>query len=142
MRPFITLTRKSLGVILASLIIGIILLGQLFTINADGIDGSTNAARIGYINGLGYTADDTAAVSKEIVIPTTFSQVYSEYNKLQKTAGFDLLPYRGKTATVYTYPSADGGELVINLIVSDKLIIGGDFSSVRIDGEMKALLPK
>ena len=37
----------------------------------------------------------------------------------------------------------DGTEdTVINLIVSDKYIIGGDVSSVRIDGEMKPLSPE
>lgn len=142
MRLFITLSKKSLCVILAGLIITVILLGQFFTIDAGGIDGSTNAARVGYIEGLGIAVDDAAATSKEIVIPENFSEVYYEYNRLQKTAGFDLLPYRGKSATVYTYPSADGGEMAVNIIVSDKLIIGGDISSVRIDGEMKALTPK
>ena len=73
MRLFITLSKKSLCVILAGLIIAVILLGQFFTIEAGGIDGSTNAARVGYIEGLGVTVDDTAATSKEIVIPENFS---------------------------------------------------------------------
>ena len=50
--------------------------------------------------------------------------------------------YKGDPACVYTYRLSDSEETVINLIVSDNIIIGGDISSVRIDGEMKALLPK
>ncbi|MGN0492989.1 MAG: DUF4830 domain-containing protein [Acutalibacteraceae bacterium] len=142
MRLFITLSKKTLCVILAALIIALIILGQLFTAKAGGIDGSTNALRVGYIAGLGYSVEETAVSSKEIVIPTEFSDVYSRYNALQETAGFDLLPYRGKAAVVYSYSVSDSEEIVINIIVSDKLIIGGDISSVRIDGEMKALLPK
>ncbi len=139
MKLFITLSKKTLCIILASLIISLIIIGQLFTIKAGGIDGSTNALRLEYISGLGYTADETAVSVNEIVIPESFSDVYTEYNRLQQTAGFDLSRYRGDSACVYTYRLSDSEETVINLIVSDNIIIGGDISSVRIDGEMKAL---
>ena len=78
---------------------------------------------------------------KEIVIPEEFSDVYMKYNGLQRSAGYDLMPYRGRKATVYTYRVTDAEDTVINLIVSDGKIIGGDISSVRIDGEMKPLIP-
>ena len=50
--------------------------------------------------------------------------------------------HKGDNACVYTYRLSDSEDTVINLMVSDNIIIGGDISSVRIDGEMKALLPK
>lgn len=139
MKLFITLSKRTLCIILASLIILLIMIGQLFTIRAGGIDGSTNALRIEYLSGLGYAVDETAVSVKEIVIPESFSDVYNEYNRLQQTAGFDLTRYKGDSACVYTYRLSDSGDTVINLIVSDNNIIGGDISSVRIDGEMKAL---
>lgn len=142
MRLFITLSKRALCVILASLIIALIIIGQLFTIKAGGTDGSTNALRLEYISGLGYTVDETAVNVKEIVIPESFSDVYNEYNRLQQKAGFDLSRHKGDTACVYTYSLSDSEDTVINLMVSDNNIIGGDVSSVRIDGEMKALLPK
>lgn len=142
MRLFITLSKRALCVILASLIIALIIIGQLFTIKAGGTDGSTNALRLEYISGLGYTVNETAVNVKEIVIPESFSDVYNEYNRLQQKAGFDLSRHKGDTACVYTYSLSDSEDTVINLIVSDNNIIGGDVSSVRIDGEMKALLPK
>ena len=139
MKLFITLSKKSLCIILASLIIALILIGQLFTIKAGGIDGSTNALRVEYLSGLGYRVEETAVSAKEIVIPENFSDVYSEYNRLQQGAGFDLSRYKGEKACVYTYRLSDSEDTVINLIVSDNNIIGGDISSVRIDGEMRAL---
>lgn len=139
MKLFITLSKKNLCVILASLIIMLIIIGQLFTINAGGIDGSTNALRCEYLSGLGYTVDETAVSVKEIVIPENFSDVYNEYNRLQQKVGFDLSPYKGDKAFVYTYRLSDSEDTVINLMVSDNNIIGGDVSSVRIDGEMRAL---
>lgn len=139
MKLFITLSKKTLCIILASLIILLIIIGQLFTIRAGGIDGSTNALRLEYLSGLGYAVDETAVSVKQIVIPERFSDVYNEYNRLQQTAGFDLTRYKGDSACVYTYRLSDSEDTVINLIVSDNNIIGGDISSVRIDGEMKAL---
>lgn len=139
MKLFITLSKKSLCVILALLIISLIIIGRIFTIKASGIDGSTNALRVEYLSGLGYTVDETAVSVKEIVIPEIFSDVYNEYNRLQQTTGFDLSRYKGESARVYTYRLSDREDTVINLIVSDNNIIGGDVSSVRIDGEMRAL---
>ena len=139
MKLFVTLSKKTLLVILGLLVISLIILGQLFTVKAGGIDGSTNAIRLEYIAGLGYSADETAVSVKEIVIPENFSDVYLKYNRLQQNAGFDLERYKGSRACVYTYRISDGEDTVINLIVSDNKIIGGDISSVRIDGEMKAL---
>ena len=139
MKLFITLSKKSLCVILALLIISLIIIGRIFTIKAGGIDGSTNALRVEYQSGLGYRVDETAVSVKEIVIPEIFSDVYSEYNRLQQRTGFDLSRYKGESACVYTYRLSDSEDTVINLIVSDNNIIGGDISSVRIDGEMKAI---
>lgn len=139
MKLFITLSKRTLCIILAFLVISFIIIGQLFTVKTGRIDGSTNALRLEYISGLGYTADETAVAVKEIVIPENFSDVYNKYNRLQQTAGFDLSSYKGDSACVYTYRLSDSDDTVINLIVAHNNIIGGDISSVRIDGEMKAL---
>ena len=104
--------------------------------------GGVCSAAIESENVVGYTADETAVSVKEIVIPESFSDVYSKYNRLQQTAGFDLTRHKGDNACVYTYRLSDSEDTVINLMVSDNIIIGGDISSVRIDGEMKSLLPK
>lgn len=141
MKLFITLSKRTLCVILASLIIALILIGQLFTIKAGGIDGSTNAIRTEYIKSLGYNIDETTLSAKEIVIPESFSEVYERYNALQKKAGFDLSVFKGKEASVYTYRLSENEETVINIIVSDNIIIGGDISSVRLNGDMKPLIP-
>ena len=58
------------------------------------LDGSTNAKRINFISRLGYEVDENSVKSKDITIPMNFSDVYTEYNKLQKKAGFDLYKNR------------------------------------------------
>ena len=85
---------------------------------------------------MGY--DDVSETPYEVVeftIPTEFNEVYSRYNELLKTAGYDLSPYKGKTCKRYTYliPSQNARA---NIIVYDGKIIGGDISSITLDGIM------
>lgn len=139
MRLFITLSKKSLCIILAALIIILILAGKFFSVKAAGIDGSTNEKRCNFIVGLGYQIDETPVNVKEITMPERFNDVYENYNSIQKNVGFNLADFKGESAVIYTYKSTDREDTVINIIVSGKYIIGGDISSVRIDGEMEPL---
>ncbi|MBR7133366.1 MAG: DUF4830 domain-containing protein [Clostridia bacterium] len=138
MKFFITLSKKSLAVILAVLVIALVITGQAFSAKAGRIDGSTNALRVSYLKGLGLDPNDSDCVSKEITIPQSFSEVYQSYNRLQKKAGFDLSRYKGRSATVYTYPLTAG--TVANLVVCDGEVIGGDIAETALNGQMKPLL--
>ena len=73
---------------------------------------------------------DTAGMSTD--------EAVAKYNELQKEAGFDLSNYKGKNVTVYSCPVWNSDKL-LNLIVYDGKIIGGDISDVAFDGEMKPL---
>ena len=100
----------------------------------------TNEQRLSFIEGRGHTVIDNPIDIKSVVIPEVFSDVYNNYNLLQKQAGFDLEPFKGKTAVLYTY-SVLGyeTEVRLNLLVCDGIIIGGDISSVELNGFMNAL---
>ncbi len=139
MKLFITLSKSQLAAVLAALLIGLIIFGQLSNAESGRIDGSTNAMRMQYLKSLKLDPDDSAVGSKDIIIPSEFDSVYSKYNVLQKQAGFDLTRYKGEEATVYTYPFSADSEWQIHLIVCKGEVIGGDVSSVRLDGEMKPL---
>ena len=96
------------GLILAfgSVIAVIALLLLLFgsgTEPAAVIKASTNEDRVQYLQGLGWQVAAAPAESSQIRIPQEASQVFDRYNQLQKSQGFDLTPYGGKTAT----PSAN-----------------------------------
>ena len=85
---------------------------------------------------MGY--DDVSETPYEVVeftIPAEFNEVYSRYNELLKTAGYDLAPYKGKLCKRYTYliPSQNARA---NIIVYNGEIIGGDISSITLDGIM------
>ena len=139
MKLFLILTKKSLAVILAVTVIALLLLTQVFSARTKNIDGSTNTLRTDYLKSIGISAESDGVRSKNIIIPENFDNVYSEYNFLQKKSGFDLAPFKGMDATVYTYPLSGDESKEIHLIVCDGNIIGGDIASISIDGEMKPL---
>ena len=85
-----------------------------------------------------YDVSQTPAEVVEVTIPEQFNQVYERYNNLLKEGGYDLSPYKGKKCIRYTYliPSQNARA---NILVYNGKIIGGDISSITIDGIMKPL---
>lgn len=71
----------------------------------------------------------------EISIPEEFNDVYIRYNNLLKKEGYDLSSYKGKKCKRYTYliPSQNARA---NIIVYKGKVVGGDISSITIDGIM------
>lgn len=95
-----------------------------------------------FLNDLGYETEREPVESAAVKIPEDFGDVYENYNELQKEAGFDLVPYKGKDCTRLTYqiknhPLSDG--VRANIILCEGVIIGGDISTVAIDGFMLPL---
>lgn len=138
MKFFITLSKRHLAVILGVIVLAIAISGWSLSEKSNLINGSTNALRIDYIRSLRLEPDDRDVESKEIIIPQSFGEVYEEYNKLQKKAGFDLKNYKGRKATLYTY-SLSGTDKKLHLIVLNGYIIGGDIADIEVEGEMLPL---
>lgn len=57
----------------------------------------------------------------EITVPKNWNDIYTEYNELQRQQGFDLVPYKGKTAVEYEYFVDD--TLNASVLVSENRII-------------------
>lgn len=142
MKLYFVFTRKNLAVVLAVIIAAFILIGQFLSLESVGVDASTNAKRVLFLQGLGYGVDETATEIKDIVVPENFSAVYEKYNNLQKEAGFDLKNYRGKNAKVYSYSLQNNTEQQIHLIVCEDKLIGGDVASLKLNGNMTGLKRK
>ena len=81
----------------------------------------------------------------EVVIPAVFNEVYARYNALQLSQGMDLSPYKGKTVlklvfTVLNHPRYPADPTVrATLLFYNGAVIGGDVSSVRLNGFMHGL---
>lgn len=90
-----------------------------------------------FLSALSIDVADKKPEISEIFIPEKFDAVYSEYNDIQKQAGYNIEDYKGKKVTKYTYTVSnfDSDETVIvNVLVYKKSIIGGDISSTELDG--------
>lgn len=122
----------------------------LLTIAIGSSSGSSKDARVGsaddvadFLEGLGWTVDEMSAVKKEVVIPQEFSEIYEEYNSLQKAQGYDLFNYSGEQVTIFTFSvtnySSYSGKVVADVYVLDGKVIGGDVHSLELDGFMHGL---
>lgn len=134
---FITLTRRKLFIIFLIIVLSLSIIVKVSSVGTNMPDGSTNQKRVLYLKSKGISAEDSDVFSKEITIPEEFTSVYNNYNVLQKTAGFDLSDYKGKNATLYTYPVY--GTTEVHLIVYNGVIIGGDIADTRYGEKMKPL---
>ena len=93
-----------------------------------------------FLSSLGYTFSENYT-EKTFTIPIEFDMVYNNYNEIQKEAGYDLSLYKGKECVMYTYEIYNHpfGKCNANIIVYKGEIIGGDISSVNLDGFMTPL---
>lgn len=98
-----------------------------------------------FLSQFGWEIETEPVQVKEILIPAQFSDVYTEYNALQKSQGFDLEPLRGECVKLWTYkitnyPGASSG-IVANILIKDGVVVGGDISSTALDGFMHGFDP-
>ena len=95
------------------------------------------------------TKADYSVANLEVTLAgTEGGRTYSGYPRFNcpdsiaaslKKAGFDLAPFKGKNATVYTYSISGDTKNQVHLIVCEGIVIGGDIASVNFNGEMKPL---
>lgn len=129
------------GIILA--LTGVVVILLTFVSNHGGgsaqtssspISCATEEQRAEYLSSLGWEFD--GVTEKEITIPSSFNQVYQNYNAVQKEQGFDLEKYKGKSAVIYTYNITNyqnNKNVIANLLVSDGILIGADLCDPSVD---------
>ena len=133
--------RKWMLILMAAaiLVLGIVLSVQ----RKNEIPASSTAERMAYAKRLGYSVNEYTETAKSVVIPQEFGSVYTQYNKLQLAAGFDLQKYKGREAVIYEYELYEYAEcedtVYIHFIVIDGVLVGGDICSARLNGFMHGL---
>ena len=145
-------SKKKLAVLAAA---GVVLIGALIWAGASGIaepaanvsginySASTNEERVNFISQFGWEIDTDPIEVEEVIIPTEFTDVYENYNKIQKEQNLDLEKYKGMrvkrwTYAVKNYPGYENKNDVVraDLLVYEGRVIGGDICSVELDGFM------
>lgn len=139
MKMFLSFKFKTLVIIFVSLFCAALFAAMFVGISAREKNGGTEVLRLKYIAGLGIEVQTGDFKEKQVQIPLEFKAVYKNYNKLQEKAGYDLSNYKGVSATLYSYGARNAAGYTVNLLVYRGRIIGGDFSSTALDGEMLPL---
>lgn len=106
--------------------------------------GKTEEQRQEFLTALGWVVNPEPDEVVEVIIPKNFDDVYENYNNIQKEQGMDLSRYKGKRCKRYSYTVLNhpsGAQSVrLNLLVCGNKIVGGDVSSMGLDGFMQGLV--
>lgn len=100
----------------------------------------TTEKRVAFLKSYGFDAEESSEPKKVITVPAEFDNVYTAYNNIQKSMGFDLEEYKGEKVKLFTlkinnYPK-DSENVYATILVKDKKIIGGDIHSTELNGFM------
>lgn len=114
---------------------------------------STNNSedKIQFLSKFGWEVDPDPIEVFELIIPFYFNDTYSNYNDIQKQNGFDLTKYKGKHCKRFVYKirnypnysNYNSNNIRANILTYNGKIIGGDISSVELNGFMHGFsIPK
>jgi len=103
-----------------------------------------NDGRVQFLKNLGWDISISPVESGQVRIPQEENEIFSRYNDLQKSAGYDLSQHAGKTVMRYVYkvnnfPGATE-PVYATLLVHKDQIIGGDITNTAAGGAMQALV--
>ena len=103
-----------------------------------------NDGRVEFLKNLGWEISISPVESGQVRIPQEENEIFSRYNDLQKSAGYDLSQHAGKTVMRYVYkvnnfPGATE-PVYATLLVHKDQIIGGDITNTAAGGTMQALV--
>ena len=103
------------------------------------LSAATNEERVSFFNQFGWTVNAEAMETKDVTIPLEFNDVYSNYNEIQKEQGLDLTKYAGKVCKQWVYAVTNypqETDVRGTILVYDNQVVGGDLSTVALDGFM------
>lgn len=135
--------------ILAVVLLVAIALGAVFLIPREPahtkIPAMTNEERVSFLQSFSWTVEEEPQDMREVIIPATFNDVYTAYNRMQNAQGFDLTPYAGEKCTQYRYIVTNYPDctdtVYATLLVFEEYIIGGDIASDAANGFMHGFAP-
>ena len=102
---------------------------------------SDNNARVEFLKSFGWDVSTSPTESGQVRIPQEQSEVFSRYNALQKSQGYDLSKYAGKSVMRYVYkvnnfPGATE-PVYATVLVYKNQIIGGDITDTSAKGAVQ-----
>ena len=142
--------KKKIAVILAAailLIAGILMLAGGGRSQSTAAAVGSNDARVAFLKNFGWEVAASPTESSQVKIPSEPSEVLDRYNAQQKSQGYDLSAFAGKTVMRYVYkvnnyPGATE-PVFATLLVYKNQIIGGDVTDTAPKGVVRGFkMPK
>ena len=137
--------KKKIAIVLAAvlgLILGMILLfGGSDSTPTASTSVANNDARVAFLKSFGWEVTTSPKESSQVRIPNSASEVFDRYNALQKSQGYDLSQFAGKTVMRYVYqinnyPGATE-PVYATLLIYKNQIIGGDITDTSAKGVIR-----
>lgn len=103
----------------------------------------TTESHVAYLQSNGYNVMPEPVRMQEVLIPETFSDIYTQYNKMQLSQGFDLEKYQGRRVMQYVYqltPQGEQSPTYATLLLYKNKLIGADLSRGGEDSFLRPLL--
>ena len=119
----------------------ILLLGDSSTTQTAAPAPSANDGRVKFLTDFGWDVTTSPTESGRVRIPEESGEVFDRYNTLQKSQGYDLSKYAGKTVMRYVYkvnnyPGATE-PVYATVLVCKNQIIGGDITDTSSKGHIR-----
>ena len=139
------INKKKIAIVLAAalvVILGIALLaGSGGAQSTASTNASNNDARVAFLKSFGWEVTTSPTQSSQVRIPGEASEVFDRYNALQKSQGYDLSAYAGKTVMryvyqIHNYPGATE-PVYATVLVYKNQIIGGDVTDTAAKGAVR-----
>lgn len=138
--------KKKIVMVLAAAAVLVAALIMLFGGNTDAaptaaLSPTSNDGRVEFLKGFGWEVASSPVESGQVRIPQEGNEVFDRYNALQKSQGYDLSPYAGKTVMRYVYklknyPGATE-PVYATLLVLKGQVIGGDVTDTSAKGVIR-----
>ena len=138
--------KKKIALIIAGVIVAIAAIIMLWgggddTTPTASTNLSNNDARVAFLKEFGWDVTTSPVESSQVRIPEKSSEVFDRYNALQKSQGYDLSAFAGKTVMRYVYkinnyPGATE-PVYATLLIYKNQIIGGDVTNTAAKGAIQ-----
>jgi hypothetical protein len=138
--------KKKIAIIFAvviALIVGIIaIFGGSDSTPTASTNVSNNDARVAFLKSFGWEVTNSPVESSQVRIPSEATEVFDRYNSLQKSQGYDLSAFAGKTVMrfvykINNYPNATE-PVYATLLIYKNQIIGGDITDTAAKGVVRS----
>lgn len=130
-----------LAIVAAVILAMILLLGGNDNATPTAATVSDNDSRVEFLESFGWDVSASPTESGQVRIPSESSDLFTRYNLLQKSQGYDLSQFAGKKVMRYVYkvnnfPGATE-PVYATVLVYKNQIIGGDITDTAAKGKLQ-----